>query len=143
MIDKDYIAWLREYSDRENALFGRTEVPENFYSMHGTGPFIPTDLNQSVSTHIYDANPNYFREGLPLLDRYQNVVIKDIGSRFTALGHREDPLHGRGKLEHDSGAGRTGPSGFPGPHRNQQPAESLGQDDCLFGSNTRLGTTCG
>ena len=44
----------------------------------------PVDLNQSVHT-MYNANPNYWREGLPIVDRYQNVVIKDIGSRFTAL----------------------------------------------------------
>ena len=99
----------------EDRSFGRTEIPANFYSMHGTGPFMPTEFNQSVST-TFDANPNYWREGLPLLDRYHNVVIKDIGSRFTALGDREDPLHGGGQLEHDSlvrpsrpfGTSRTG-----------------------------------
>ena len=84
ILDKDYVAWLQEYSDRENLLFGRTEVPDNFYSMNGTGPFIPQDINLNVST-TFDANPDYWREGLPLLDRYQNLVIKDIGSRFTAL----------------------------------------------------------
>ena len=84
ILDKDYVAWLQEYSDRENLLFGRTEVPDNFYSMNGTGPFIPQDINLNVST-TFGANPDYWREGLPLLDRYQNLVIKDIGSRFTAL----------------------------------------------------------
>ena len=84
ILDKDYIAWLKEFSDREDLLFGRTEVPDNFYAMHGTGPFIPTNINLSVST-TYDANPDYWREGLPLLDKYHNVVIKDIGTRFTAL----------------------------------------------------------
>ena len=74
----------KTYSDREDRLFGREEVPDNFYSMHGTGPFIPMEFNQSVST-TFDANPDFFKEGLPLLDRYHNVVIKDIGSRFTAL----------------------------------------------------------
>ena len=84
VLDKEYVEWLQEYSDREDKLFGREQVPENFYSMHGTGPFIPTELNRSVSA-TYDRNPNYWKEGLPLLDRYHNVVIKDIGSRFTAL----------------------------------------------------------
>ena len=84
VLDKDYVAWLKDFSDREDRLFGREEVPDNFYSMHGTGPFIPMEFNQSVST-TFDANPDFFKEGLPLLDRYHNVVIKDIGSRFTAL----------------------------------------------------------
>ena len=82
--DKDFIAWVNEYGEREGQSFMDNEVPANFYAMHGTGPFVPVEVNLNVST-TFDANPNYFREGLPLLDRYQNVVIKDIGSRFTAL----------------------------------------------------------
>ena len=84
IFDKDFIAWLNDYGAREGRSFLDNEVPDNFYAVHGTGPFMPTDLNVSVSA-TYDANPNYWKEGLPLLDRYQNVVIKDIGSRFTAL----------------------------------------------------------
>ena len=84
ILDKDYIAWLNDFGQREGSSFLDNEVPDNFYAMHGTGPFMPTDINVSVSA-TYDANPNYWKEGLPLLDQYHNVVIKDIGSRFTAL----------------------------------------------------------
>ena len=84
IFDKDYIAWLNDFGEREGTSFLDNEVPANFYAMHGTGPFVPVEINRSVST-MFKANPNYWREGLPLLDRYQNVVIKDIGSRFTAL----------------------------------------------------------
>ena len=84
IFDADFIAWLNEWGEREGTSFMDNEVPENFYAQIGTGPFIPVDLNQSVHT-MYNANPNYWREGLPVVDRYQNVVIKDIGSRFTAL----------------------------------------------------------
>ena len=84
IFDADFIAWLNEWGEREGSSFMDNEVPENFYAQIGTGPFIPVDLNQSVHT-MYNANPNYWREGLPVVDRYQNVVIKDIGSRFTAL----------------------------------------------------------
>ena len=84
ILDKDFIAWLNDFGQREESSFLDNEVPDNFYAMHGTGPFMPTDINVSVSA-TYDANPNYWKEGLPLLDRYHNVVIKDIGSRFTAL----------------------------------------------------------
>ena len=84
IFDADFIAWLNDWGQREGSSFMDNEVPENFYAQIGTGPFIPVDLNQSVHT-MYNANPNYWREGLPVVDRYQNVVIKDIGSRFTAL----------------------------------------------------------
>ena len=84
VLDKDFIAWIDEYGEREGRAFMDNEVPANFYSMHGTGPFMPTEINLNVSMDFV-ANPNYFREGLPLIDNYRNVVIKDIGSRFTAL----------------------------------------------------------
>jgi peptide/nickel transport system substrate-binding protein len=84
MHDKDYIAWVNAYGEREGRSFGDTEVPANFYATHGTGPFAPADINTSVST-TFNANPNYWREGLPLLDVYHNVVIKDAGTRFVAL----------------------------------------------------------
>ena len=84
IFDADFIAWLNDWGQREESSYMDTQVPENFYAQIGTGPFIPVDLNQSVHT-MYNANPNYWREGLPIVDRYQNVVIKDIGSRFTAL----------------------------------------------------------
>ena len=112
VIDKDYVAWLREYSDREDALFGRTEVPENFYAMHGTGPFIPMDFNQSVYA-TYDANPNYWRDGLPLLDKYHNVVIKDIGSRFTALATGKIHYMGEGSWSMTPGQAEQALRDFP------------------------------
>ena len=84
MQDKDYIAWVNDFGEREGRSFGDTEVPANFYATHGTGPFAPADINTSVST-TFNANPNYWREGLPLLDVYHNVVIKDAGTRFVAL----------------------------------------------------------
>ena len=112
MLDKEYIAWLKEYSDRENRLFGREEVPDNFYSMHGTGPFVPADINLSVHA-IYDANPDYWREGLPLLDRYQNVVIKDNGSRFTALATGKIHYMGEGSWSMTPGQAEQALRDFP------------------------------
>ena len=84
MFDKDHIAWMDAWGEENGTSFLDNEVPDNFYAQIGTGPFMPVEINRSVFT-MYNANPKYFREGLPLVDRYQNVVIKDIGSRFTAL----------------------------------------------------------
>ena len=112
ILDKEYIAWLKEYSDREDLLFGRTEVPDNFYAMHGTGPFIPTNINLSVST-TYDANPDYWREGLPLLDKYHNVVVKDIGTRFTALATGKIHYMGEGSWSMTPGQAEQAIRDFP------------------------------
>ena len=84
IFDKDYIVWLNDWGKRLGTSFLDNEAPDNFYSMHGTGPFVPYDIDLGAGT-TFVANPNYWREGLPLLDQYKNVVIKDIGSRFTAL----------------------------------------------------------
>ena len=102
VIDKDYIAWLHAFGEENDSSFGDNEVPDNFYAMHGTGPFVPADINLSVHT-IYDANPNYFREGLPLIDRYKNVVIKDLGTRFTALATGNIHFYGEGSYGFTSG----------------------------------------
>ena len=102
MLDKEYIAWLSDFGEREDRSFGDTEVPDNFYAMHGTGAFVPADINLSVYT-IYDANSNYFRDGLPLIDRYKNVVIKDLGTRFTALATGNIHFYGEGSYGFTSG----------------------------------------
>ena len=102
MLDKEYVAWINDFGEREDRSFGDTEVPDNFYAMHGTGAFVPADINLSVYT-IYDANSNYFRDGLPLIDRYKNVVIKDLGTRFTALATGNIHFYGEGSYGFTSG----------------------------------------
>ena len=112
IFDADFIAWNNDWGQREGTSYMDNEVPENYYAMIGTGPFIPTDLNQSVHA-IYDANPNYWREGLPLLDRYQNVVIKDIGSRFTALATGKIHYMGEGSWSMTPGQAQQAIRDFP------------------------------
>ena len=110
--DKEWLEWAYDFGEREGKSFGREEVPANFYSMHGTGPFMPIELNQSVSA-TYDANPNYWREGLPLLDRFHNVVIKDIGSRFTALATGKIHYMGEGSWSMTPGQAQQAIRDFP------------------------------
>ena len=110
--DKDWIAWVNDFGEREGRSFGTTEIPDNFYALHGTGPFMAMDINRSVST-TFDANPNYWREGLPLLDRYRNVVIKDIGSRFTALATGKIHYMGEGSWSMTPGQARQAIRDFP------------------------------
>ena len=112
ILDKDYIAWINDFGEREGRSFSDTESPANFYALHGTGAFMPTDINTSVRT-TFDANPNYFRDGLPLLDTYQNVVIKDIGTRFTALATGKIHYMGEGSWSMTPGQARQAIRDFP------------------------------
>ena len=70
------------------------------------------DFNQSVYA-TYDANPNYWRDGLPLLDKYHNVVIKDIGSRFTALATGKIHYMGEGSWSMTPGQAEQALRDFP------------------------------
>ena len=100
-------------------------------AMHGTGPFIPMDFNQSVYA-TYDANPNYWRDGLPLLDRYHNVVIKDIGSRFTALATGKIHYMGEGSWSMTPGQAEQALRDFSDRIVINNQLEPLGQDTLLW-----------
>ena len=95
ILDKDYVAWLDAYGDENDVPFGRAEVPANFYAMHGTGPFVPEEINLNIGT-TFIANPDYWKEGLPLLDRFENIVIKDPTARFAALATGKIHYYGEG-----------------------------------------------
>ena len=112
IMDKEVVEWLYDFGEAEGVAFMDTEIPANFYSMHGTGPFMPVDINLSVSTEFV-ANPNYWREGLPLIDAYRNVVIKDIGSRFTALATGKIHYMGEGSWSMTPGQAEQAIRDFP------------------------------
>ncbi len=108
MLDKDWIEWL--HSHEANIM--REETPDNFTWQSGTGAFIPESINVSVSSE-WVANPDYWRTGLPLLDRYENVVIKDPGSRFTALATNKVQFYGEGSYGFTSGQAEQALRDFP------------------------------
>ena len=112
MLDKEYIAWLNDFGEREDPLlWGTPRSRTTSMLCTAQGPLCLWDINLSVHT-IYDANPNYFREGLPLIDRYKNVVIKDLGTRFTALATGNIHFYGEGSYGFTSGPGGAGPPGL-------------------------------
>ena len=108
MLDKDWIEWL--HSHEANIM--REETPDNFTWQSGTGAFIPESINVSVSSE-WVANPDYWRTGLPLLDRYENVVIKDPGTRFTALATNKVQFYGEGSYGFTSGQAEQALRDFP------------------------------
>ena len=112
VMDKEVVDWLNDFGEARGAAFMDVAIPANFYSMHGTGPFMPVDINLSVSTDFV-ANPNYFKEGLPLIDAYRNVVIKDITSRFTALVTGKIHFMGEGSWSMTPGMAEQALRDFP------------------------------
>lgn len=57
----------------------------------GTGPFVLTTWDRNVET-VYDANPNYFEEGVPYVDQVRMPVVQDQGARTAAFRAGETQL---------------------------------------------------
>ena len=70
------------------------------------------DIELSISS-TYRANPTYWREGLPLLGEFRNVVIKDNGTRFTALVAGKIHFFGEGSYSFTSGQVEQAMRDFP------------------------------
>jgi peptide/nickel transport system substrate-binding protein len=51
------------------------------WHMVGTGPFIQTDFQRDVSL-TYTRNPNYWEEGKPYLDGFQELFVPDVLTRL-------------------------------------------------------------
>ena len=112
MLDKDYIEWIDAFGEAEDRAFLDTEIPDNFLALHGTGAFVPVDIELSISS-TYRANPTYWRDGLPLLGEFRNVVIKDNGTRFTALVSGKIHFFGEGSYSFTSGQVEQAMRDFP------------------------------
>ena len=79
-MDKDFIVWL----EAECALCMNDTTAETFLYGTGTGAFVPTEFVSDVVSKTR-RNPNYFRDGLPLMDGMDAIIMKDGTARFTAL----------------------------------------------------------
>jgi len=73
----------RMVSQRGIADFARLDA-----TAHGTGPFV---LKEFVANDhvLMERNPNYYRPGLPYLDRVLLRVLPDVNTQVTALRNRE------------------------------------------------------
>ena len=79
-MDKDFIDWL----ESECGLCMNDTTPETFLYGTGTGAFSPIEFQSDVVSRV-EANPDYFREGLPLLDGMDHFIMKDGTTRFASM----------------------------------------------------------
>ena len=91
ILDKDYIEWVKTMSP--DAM--RASTGDNFAKMAGTGSFLPVDFQPEIMGK-FTRNTNYWRTGLPLVDKWESFVIKDYTTAFTALATGQIHLFGRG-----------------------------------------------
>ena len=89
--DKDWLAW---YNDSKVDMY-YAGSPENYVWLNGTGAFMATEYQPDIVAKVR-RNPNYFREGLPLLDGIDFIVIKDFTTRFTSLVTGQTHFFGEG-----------------------------------------------
>ena len=74
----------REWMDIEHPGIQSSAVAEGYLMNHGTGPFMPV-TGDSQTVIKAERNPNYFREGAPFADGWQNYFIQDYNTKFAAL----------------------------------------------------------
>ena len=91
ILDKDYLEWVK--LDSPDAR--RASTGDNFAKMAGTGSFLPVDFQPEIMGK-FTRNTNYWRTGLPLVDKWESFVIKDYTTAFTALATGQIHLFGRG-----------------------------------------------
>ena len=61
----------------------------------GTGAFVPTEFEVDVQSKTR-ANPDYWREGLPLIEGQDQFIITDATARFSALITGQVDYYGEG-----------------------------------------------
>jgi len=91
MMDKEYIEWMNEL----HPAFRDNNSPERFLWLAGYGAFVPVEFQPDIITK-YLRNPTYWREGLPLLDGIDLLILKDGTTRFTALATGQVQYFGHG-----------------------------------------------
>ena len=93
-MDKDLIEWwVNPVNECVDCWHQTTDV--TFLYGTGTGAFMPVDRTQDVGTKIR-ANPDYWREGLPILEGVDHIEIEDATTRFTALITGQTDYYGEG-----------------------------------------------
>ena len=88
MVDKDYLDWL------VTNHAGKMRKEMWFLNM-GAGSFVPHDLEQDIVTKV-NANPDFWKEGMPFVDSMHAFVIRDFATAFTAWATGKVDVYGAG-----------------------------------------------
>jgi len=99
-MDADFIAYIRQEGDNPDVEIPYIDLldettPVTFLWGTGTGAFVPTEFEVDVQSKIR-ANPDYFREGLPLTEGQDQFIITDATARFSALITGQTDYYGEG-----------------------------------------------
>jgi len=85
--------WLNWVLENHDPQWIRT-APE--YTVHvGTGPFLPVSMTPEVVVTA-EANPDYWRPGLPFIDRFEYHTIADPATAFAAFVTDKIDIMGHG-----------------------------------------------
>ena len=89
-MDKDFISYIRQEGNDPASGIPYTQIlnettSETFLYGTGTGAFVPTEYEDDGYSSKTRANPDYWREGLPLIEGQDHNVTKDSDARFAAL----------------------------------------------------------
>jgi peptide/nickel transport system substrate-binding protein len=72
----------------------------------GSGPWILTESRPGVR-HFFQANPDYYEQGYPLLDRLNIHVLEDVGTRDAAFQVRNIDVHQMSPIQWQKHVGRV------------------------------------
>jgi len=100
-MDYDFIEYIKQEGNDPASGIPYTQIldettPETFLYGTGTGAFVPTEYEDDGYFSKTRANPDYWREGLPLIEGQDHTVIKDSNARFAALITGQIDYYGEG-----------------------------------------------
>lgn len=84
VMKEPYATFLAVLANRASTMVSRSFKGDYATEMNGTGPFMLESFEPDVET-ILVKNPNYWKPGMPYVDRYEVIAIPDDNARINAL----------------------------------------------------------
>lgn len=84
VMKEPYATFLSVLANRAATMVSRSFEGDYATEMNGTGPFMLESFEPDVET-ILVKNPNYWKPGMPYVDRYEVIGIPDDNARINAL----------------------------------------------------------